>query len=296
MRAYTRFAGAVLAAGLLLCSTGAEARFGKRSSSRPSSGNSSSGGSNSGGSSSGGSGGTHEASPIGSPSGGGGNRPRPVARPRPGPVVVVPSAGLWPWWGRPYRYFPSAPRVQEVTQEVEEPLGPIIRLALNGQSFRSGGEGSAMELAAGLEGRRWGFDIRGSTLSLLAEDGSGGRDTLRLLSTHLTFALWSTRTARLRVEGGVAAAQAPDVTFVGPSLAGSAEACLLGPVDGELRLQVVPFPHRQVDAQAGLAVHLGAFVLRTGYRWLLLDDAGWLGDGGNQDTLRGPYAGLGLTF
>jgi hypothetical protein len=289
MLAYSRVAGAILAAGLLLFSTGAEARFGKRSSSRPGSGSSGSGSS----------GGTHRASPIGSPSsggGGGGNNSRPVLRPRPGAVWVAPWAGLWPGWSRPYRFFPSAPRTQEVTQEVEEPSSLIIRLALNSQSFSSGGEGGAMDLVAGLEGRRWGFDVRGSTLSLLAEDGSGGTDTLRLLSTHLSFALWSTHKARVRVEGGVAAARAPEVTFIGPSLAGSAEACLFGPVDGELRLQVVPFPHRQVDAQAGLAVHLGPFVLRTGYRWLLLDDAGWLGDGGNQDTLRGPYAGLGLTF
>lgn len=280
MLAYTRFAGAILATGLLLFSTGAEARFGKRSSSRPGSGKPGS---------------PHRASPIGSPSNGGGNPSRPVARPVPAAGLVT-AGWLWPWWSRPYRFAPSAPRTQEVTEQVEEPSGVIIRLALNGQSFSTGGEGTAMDLAAGLEGRRWGFEVRGSTLSLLAEDGSGGTDTLRLLSSHLTFALWSTRTARVRVEGGVAAARAPDVTFIGPSLGGSAEACLFGPVDGELRLQVVPFPHRQVDAQAGLALHLGPFVLRSGYRWLLLDDAGWLGDGGNQDMLRGPYAGLGLTF
>lgn len=102
---------------------------------------------------------------------------------------------------------------------------------------------------------------------------------------------------RLRLEGGVASAHAPDILFVGPSFAASVEACIgPSPVDLEARIQAVPFPHRQVDAQAGLAVHVGSLHLRGGWRALYLNDAGHTTGETQVERLTGPYLGLGLTF
>jgi hypothetical protein len=76
----------------------------------------------------------------------------------------------------------------------------------------------------------------------------------------------------------------------------SFEACMAGPLDFEARMQVTPFPYRQVDASAALALHLGAVVLRGGYRGMVLDDAGYVDGVVHVDTFHGPYFGLGLTY
>jgi hypothetical protein len=76
----------------------------------------------------------------------------------------------------------------------------------------------------------------------------------------------------------------------------SAEACIAGPLDVEARMQVTPFPYRQVDASAALALHLGALVLRGGYRGLVLDDAGHVDGVVHRDGFHGPFFGLGLAY
>jgi hypothetical protein len=98
------------------------------------------------------------------------------------------------------------------------------------------------------------------------------------------------------VEGGAAIARAPDVTFVGPSIALSFERCLFGALDVEGRGQLVPVPHLQVDAQMGLALHLGVLSLRGGWRWLVLDDRGHVDGEQHREDFAGPYAGIGLSF
>ncbi|MFP2900697.1 hypothetical protein [Corallococcus sp. 4LFB] len=137
-----------------------------------------------------------------------------------------------------------------------------------------------------------------SGIALSADDGSEDTDRLTLLDAHLTISPWSTERGRFRLEAGIASAHAPDAIFVGPSFAASLEACIgPSPFDLEARIQAVPFPHRQVDMQAGLAVHLGALNLRGGWRTLYLSDAGQLDDGVvHADLFSGPYLGLGLSF
>lgn len=158
------------------------------------------------------------------------------------------------------------------------------------------GTGSGVDLFLGLEGYRFGVDGWLTGLALDADDGTSGTDTLTLLEAHLTWALIVQPRARLRIEAGVASANAPDISFVGPSVAASGEACLLGPLDFEARLQLTPFPHRQVDASAALALHLGALVLRGGFRGVVLDDAGLVDGVTHRDVLGGPFFGMGLTF
>ncbi|MFP2930041.1 hypothetical protein ACLESO_33565 [Pyxidicoccus sp. 3LG] len=283
---------AALAASVLLGSP-AEARFGKRSSSGSSKGS--------------GSGDrgprpsrderprTHRASPIEQREQQGGNddaprrrRSRAVVR-RPLVDFVVTGAAVV-----------SAPRprpavaVSRVERERHSPVPLLVRLGLQGDLL---GDGGAMGLFMAMEGRRMGMDTRYTGLVLPADDGSADVDRISLLSAHVTAALWAGERGRVRVEAGVASAHAPDILFVGPSFGASVEACIgRSPVDLEARLQATPFPHRQVDAQAGLALHLGAFNMRGGWRGLYLNDAGHTDGEEHAEGFAGPYLGLGLTF
>ncbi|HET9451560.1 MAG TPA: hypothetical protein VFO83_11780 [Aggregicoccus sp.] len=170
-----------------------------------------------------------------------------------------------------------------------------LTLGLEGLALpRAGGGGAAARLA--LEGERWGVSFRALGLGLEADDGSWDQDHLSLLEAHVTYALLSTDRLRLRLEAGLHQAQAPDATFLAPSVAGSLEACVVGPLDVELRLQLAPFPHRVLDAQAGLALHLGPFALHGGWRGLVLDDAGLLDGVRHTDALGGPYVGASMSF
>jgi hypothetical protein len=288
---------AALAATVLLGAPTAEARFGKRSS--PSSGSKGSGGS-------GGSGGprrdndrprTHRATPIGqerdAKDDDDDERPR-RRRSRVGvlPPAVIVAGGIV---GAPPPPSPRrAPVVTRVTRERHEPVPLLVRLGVQGDLL---GNGGAMGMFMAMEGRRMGLDARATGIALPAEDGSSGVDRITLLGAHVTAALWASPRGRMRVEAGVTTAHALDVIFVGPSLGASVEACVPGtPLDLEARVNAVPFPHRQVDAQAGVALHLGTFNLRGGWRALYLNDAGHLGDEANIDAFGGPYLGLGFTF
>jgi hypothetical protein len=168
-----------------------------------------------------------------------------------------------------------------------------FRLGLQGGPITDGG---AVDLFVGLEGRRFGVDARITGMGLSAEDGSVGSDTISLMEAHLTWAIVSLQRVRLRAEAGVSTANAPDISFLGPSLGMSLEACVAGPLDLEARMQVTPFPHRQVDTSAALALHLGALVLRGGYRGMVLDDAGYVDGVRHVDTFHGPFFGMGLTY
>ncbi|HYI00045.1 hypothetical protein [Hyalangium sp.] len=169
-------------------------------------------------------------------------------------------------------------------------------------SARLGVDGAALTTAAGLsaflgvEGIRAGMDARALGLILPTDDGTGGTDKITLMNFHLTYALLSQERARLRVEGGISSAHAPDLTALGPSIALSFEACLVGNLDLELRAQGTPYPYRQLDAQAGLALHLNALVLRGGWRGLYLSDNGLVDDVVHEEVLGGPFVGLGFAF
>lgn len=169
-------------------------------------------------------------------------------------------------------------------------------------SFRAGLQGgpmsggAAVDLFLGLEGHRFGVSGMLTGLGLPTDDGTEGTDSITLAVAHLTWSFIAQERIRLRGEAGISTANAPDISFVGLSLAGSVEACLVGPLDVEARLEITPFPHRVVDAGAALALHLGGLVIRGGYRGLVLDDAGLVDGVVHRDVLGGPYFGLGLAF
>jgi hypothetical protein len=174
------------------------------------------------------------------------------------------------------------------------PVNPIdVRMGLNVGAM---GGGSSGDVFLGFEGQELGFLIQGTQLTLPTDDGTPGTDEIRLVNVHLTWAAVSTDRLRWRFEGGASSANAPDIFLVGPSLASSLELCLVGPLDLEARVQVTPVPYRQLDANVGLAAHLGALVVRGGLRGLVLDDAGLVDGVQHVDRFVGPYAGAGFVF
>lgn len=160
-------------------------------------------------------------------------------------------------------------------------------------------EGSAVGLHLGVEGERLGGFLRTSGLSLRADDGSGETDTLSVTELHLSVAVLAGRAGRLRLEGGLSVAKAPDVTFIGPSVGLSSEVYLLRSLALEARVQLTPWPYRQFDAAGGVVWYLGGwrlFALRGGMRVLMLDDAGKVDGIAHQDVLPGPYLAFGLAI
>ncbi|MFL5345673.1 MAG: hypothetical protein ACJ8AT_12835 [Hyalangium sp.] len=204
----------------------------------------------------------------------------PAAAPPPPPVEVVPSPPPLP---------PPPPQVRTSTSE---PSPLFVRLGVDGAALDTAAGLSAF---LGVEGARAGMDVRGLQLVMPTDDETE-EDRLTVMSFHLTYALIAQERARLRLEGGLSSAHAPHVTVLGPSLGLSLEAGIAGNLDIELRAQGTAYPFRQVDAQAGLALHLNSVVLRGGWRTLYLNDNGVVDDVVHEDTFGGPYLGLGFAF
>ncbi|MDC0712620.1 hypothetical protein POL68_29420 [Stigmatella sp. ncwal1] len=266
---------AVTVLGLLLSASEAEARFGKRSKGEK----------------------THESSAVGDDdddddddhgSGSSGGDAASTVNSIANLLFFIADVA-----STPSQDVASSSATAEVQAAPSQGASGHLRLGVDGSTL-GGGTGANLFLA--IEGRRMGLDGRLTLLSLPTDDGTQGSDELSVGSVHLTYALVAHDRFRLRMEGGVSLATAPDLATAGPSFGLSFDACLGGPFDIELRAQVTPFPYRQLDAQAGLALHLNVVVLRGGWRGLYLDDAGLVDGVAHQDALSGPYLGLGLTF
>ncbi|RKH56019.1 hypothetical protein [Corallococcus aberystwythensis] len=152
--------------------------------------------------------------------------------------------------------------------------------------------GMGVDFDVGWDVRRFGVDLR---LSRLMGTGAGAtsRDTRTLGEMHVTYSPFVREDLRMRAEAGVSIVDLPGRVYVGPSLGMSMEACILGPLDVEARFQVTPFPYRQMDVRAGLALHLGSLMLRGGARSLYLDSE--VRPPG-QNRSFAPEFGMGFTF
>ncbi|MBU8899787.1 hypothetical protein KRR26_29665 [Corallococcus sp. M34] len=171
-----------------------------------------------------------------------------------------------------------------------------ISVRMGAQALLMSRQGRGADYFLGVDGRYFGVDARLVRLFLKGDDGSSGSDAISVSEVHVAWALVAIPQARLRAEAGISTAHGPDVTFIGPSVGLSFEGCVVGPLDLEARAQATPFPHRQVDGEAGLALHAGGLVLRGGVRGLFLDDAGKMDGVAHRERLFGPYLGLGFTF
>ncbi len=166
---------------------------------------------------------------------------------------------------------------------------------LGGQVDALLGDGVGGDLYLGFEVWRLGVEGRLTGLSVTPA-GTSKMEEFSLQTLHLSWALWRSAFARLRIESGLSRAVAPGLTQWGPSLALSFQACAVDRVDVEARVQATPLPFQQLDAQAGVALHAGIVQLRVGLRGLVLKDVGRVPGAASSDGHVGPYFGLGLLF
>lgn len=289
-----------LLAGALLASSAAEARFGKSSDSSNDSNQSESSKSESKSSDSH----VHDATPVRNDSGSSGGRvhdatpvgsepPHEHHHGSPEPTYYPPPPVYDPYYDPRSSYVAPGSSWEE---EFSARRHRNFTLGLEGIILRDGG---GFGLHLGIEGERLGGFLRTTAMSLAADDGSGTSDNISVTEAHLSWALVTGRSGRVRLEGGVAIAKAPDVTFVGPSVGVSAEVYLLNSLALEGRTQVTPFPYRQLDAAGGVVWYVGGWrllALRAGMRVLMLDDAGRVDGVVHQDVLPGPYMAFGLAI
>jgi len=274
---------AVLVAGVLFSAPSAEARFGKRSDSSEKDDSK-----------------EHEATAVGEEDSNGDNESSSSSGGGGGGSYYAPRSSGSFWVDLLFAIFVNS----SSSSQHAAPSGTVDSSSPGGSplSLRLGVDGAAMGHGAGvgaflgIEGQQWGVDGRALALVLPTDDGTVGTDTITLTNVHLTLALVAMEKARFRVEGGFSSAHAPDLTVVGPSMALSFEACVVGPFDLEMRVQATPYPYRQLEGHAGLAMHLNTLVLRGGWRGLFLDDNGLVDGVPHSDAFSGPYLGLGLTF
>ncbi|MDY7230054.1 hypothetical protein [Hyalangium rubrum] len=273
---------AVLTIGVLLSATSAEARFGKRSDSSESSKDDH----------------EHDASAVGDDDDDDDDDHKSERRHSDAPRFRSSSGSFLVDLlfsilldSRPSRSYSSPSG--EVTSSSSEASPLLLRVGVDGGAF---GQGAGLGAYLAIEGDRIGVDGRALALILPTDDGTSGTDNITLTNLHLTAAVISHPKARFRLEGGISSAHAPDLIVAGPSMALSFEGCIVGPLDVELRLQGTPYPYRQLDAHAGLALHFNTLVVRGGWRGLYLDDNGLVDGVVNRDAFTGPYLGLGFAF
>jgi hypothetical protein len=203
--------------------------------------------------------------------------------------------GYYPYYGYypPYYYDPySYPYAPEIS--VGQQYRPELKVTLGaeGQAYSGGG---SLAVNAGLEGRRFGIRGQFTGLSIKADDGTPTNDTIKLFDLFATYALIAHPSARFRVEAGLMSAFAPDLTAVGPGFGFSGSLRLLGPLGAEAAIHGTPYPYRELDWNAGIALGFGPLALRGGWRRVYLDDNGLVYKGVNQkDIFSGPYAGVGI--
>ncbi|WP_434390516.1 hypothetical protein [Melittangium boletus] len=317
MRRSLRLLSSTLLAGLFLTASQAEARFGKRSEPESSSSedratrDQDTGRNSDAHDASAVDDSTHDATPV--------DRTPPSRRPESSrrPDRSEPSQRPAPR-PAPSRGYYTAPYYDDTEEEVyypapATPLAPLpdgpaygseayrsrrsknFRVGYEGQLLR---EGRASGFHLGVEGESVGAMLRLSALALRPDDGSLGEDRISVVGLHMTWAALQGRSGRVRLEGGLSIARAPDVTFVGPSLGLSSEYYLLDSLALEGRVHVTPVPYRQLDAAAGAVWYVlgNVIALRGGVRTLVLDDAGAVDGVVHRDVLPGPYVSIGLAL
>jgi hypothetical protein len=177
-----------------------------------------------------------------------------------------------------------------------EPHAPAPHLSAELEGgLHPGGSGLAVGLLA-----RWGRLGVGAKLDALSlHEGEGHTPwggTVGLVSLMPTFDLLHWKAGHLRASAGLDAAFAGGHSWVGPGIGMHAAHHVAGPLEVEAAAGFTPFPFTRVDAQVGLAAHLGSVAVRGGYRRLQLNDHGRYDGLTHEDVLSGPFMGVGLDF
>jgi hypothetical protein len=202
--------------------------------------------------------------------------------------------GYYPFWYGPawygqYAYYPGAYDAPGVAYEPPfvVTVGAQAQLVAQGATFGA---------AAAFEGARWGFNAQATGVFAQTADGSGLIDTYKLFNGYLTYALLSDPRGRIRIEGGVATAFAPNLAVAGPSIGVSGVVGLIGPLGIEGQFHLTPVPYQEVDWSTDATVALGPVGLRAGWRQIYLNDEGYADGVVHQELFNGPFVGVGVSF
>ncbi len=206
--------------------------------------------------------------------------------------------GYVPLYGYGYgsTYRTVVTPVQSVDGVPADPDPIRLSASVEAMAFIQSQSGFALGAAVGFESGRWGFNVSAQNISARADDGSLVMDQIQQLNAHLTFAALTGQYGRLRFEAGADTFWAADLTVITPTIGMSGFVLVAGPVALEGSVMVTPYPIRQLDARAGLAVGFGPVGIRAGFRTQMLDDQGLVDGIVNQDVFMGPCLGLGLAI
>jgi hypothetical protein len=180
--------------------------------------------------------------------------------------------------------------VKRWRRSVREYAPPVLRLEVDRGIL---GSGRTSGFHGALEGRHAGL---GFYMHSLRRQAGGQEERYGLWGVHLMMVASRSEQGRLRLDVGVTRTRMPGATFVGPSLGLSAETLLGGPLSMEGRVHFTLAPHRQVDAEGGLALSWGVLSVRGGWRALLLNDLGLITGRQRLLAMGGPYLGAGFGF
>ncbi len=204
------------------------------------------------------------------------------------------SGAFVPMYG--YGYYPY-PGPGILIDPDEEAVGEVrVMAGMEFEVFANQDRGFALALAASLEVDRWSLSISGQHLSVAADDGTNGDDTLQQMGARFGYALLVGSRGRMRAEVGADLIFAADVTLLGPSVGFSGMVWIAGPLALEGSVSGSVFPFWQLDGRAGIVIGIGALGFRLGWRTQLLDDQGVVDGVVHRDVFMGPYAGLGFVF
>ena len=196
-----------------------------------------------------------------------------------------------------YGYGHRSPPTTVVVDPDVEPEAPLrVTAGAEFLLFTNQVRGYALGLNASIEGERFGVSIAAQHLSVAADDGTNGNDTLQQLSARMGYAILLGERGRLRAELGADMVFAADVVLLAPSVGFSGTVWIAGPLALEGSISGSVFPFWQIDGRAGVVVGMGALGLRLGWRAQLLDDQGVVDGVAHRDIFSGPYAGLGFAF
>ncbi len=217
--------------------------------------------------------------------------------------------GYYPYYVYPpYSYYPYTYPVPAQPVVTQQAPGPTIKttLALQSQTISSlngGGifatdRGGTFGASIGFEGQRFGVNAQFTSIFPDWNNGSSyfGADAIKLFNAYLTYAIVATPHSRLRIEAGAMSAFTPDLSVVGPGGGVSLVLNVFGPFGLEGAVHGTPYPYRELDWNAGLALTFGPLGLHGGWRRIFLDDKGLVDGIRNQDSFTGPYLGIGVTL
>ncbi len=178
---------------------------------------------------------------------------------------------------------------------VEEDATLRVTAGLDGLLWVAGTQGATLGASAQFEGETWGFVLAGQNMMQQQLD-SFTFVSSQEVSARVTLAFLWGKYGRLRAELGGTAVFSPTWRAVGVTGGLSGSVWIGGPFALEGSAMLTPWPYRQYDLRAGVAVGAGPVGFRAGWRTEVIDDWGVVDGTVHVTTMMGPYVGVSLVF